>query len=62
MFMKTHVIPWMSKEETERLLQELKLEIGTGHIIKSATAKPVTEAPKPVESEKSSAALDIGSL
>ena len=25
--MKTHVIPWMSKEETERLLQELKDEV-----------------------------------
>ena len=62
--MKTHVIPWMSKEETEHLLRELKMEIGMGYT-KPAAEQPVIDVPAKAEVESDSskpAALDIGSL
>ena len=62
--MKTHVIPWMSKEETERLLQELKEEVAARRsktpsppksivIDIEPPAKPKPEGPK---------TLDVGSI
>jgi hypothetical protein len=58
--MKTHVIPWMSKEETERLLRELKEEVATRRVKTASEPKSFVIEIEPEGSKPKT--LDIGSI
>jgi hypothetical protein len=61
--MKTHVIPWMSREETERLLEELKEVVATRRVKTAKEPKSFVidiEAPSESQDASTPKTLDIG--
>ena len=62
--MKTHVIPWMSKEETERLLQELNHEVANRRTKSPSQPKSIVIDIEPPAKSKPEGpkTLDVGSI